>query len=171
METDVSKLILLAFTGALLWSVAAASEVDKVSQVFIRDAIQGNFAKIQLGQLAQEKAQSTEVKSYGQMLVKDHSAANDQAEKVAEEVGVTAPTEPSVTQKAVYDRLSRLSGATFDREFAREMVADDKINILRFQNEAKKKNDPVADFANRMLPTLQKHLDSAQKLSQSLTFE
>ena len=55
---------LLAFAGALLGLVTAASGADKVSEVFIRDAVQGNLAEIKLGQLAQEKTQSAEVKSY-----------------------------------------------------------------------------------------------------------
>ena len=44
------------------------------------------------------------------------------------------------------------------------MIAGHKMNITRFQNEAKKKDDPAADFANQMLPTLKKHLDAAQQL-------
>ena len=63
-EQNVKNLALLAFAGALLGSVTAASGVDKLSEVFIRDAIQGNLAEIQMGQLAEEKAQDAEVKSY-----------------------------------------------------------------------------------------------------------
>jgi putative membrane protein len=167
-EQNVKNLALLAFAGALLGSVTAASGVDKLSEVFIRDAIQGNLAEIQMGQLAEEKAQDAEVKSYGQMLVTDHSASNEQAEKVAKQIGITVPTDPSVDQKAAYDRMSRLSGTAFDRAFIKEMIGSHKTNIVRFQNEAKKKNDPAADFANQTLPTLKKHLDAAQKLEPGL---
>jgi putative membrane protein len=168
MEEDVRNLMLLVFTGALLGPVTAASGADKVSQVFIRDAIQGNLAEIQLGQLAQDKAQSADVKSYGQMLVTADSASNKLAEKVAEQIGITVPTEPTVSQKAMYDQMSRLSGTAFDRAFVREMIAEHKMNIPRFQNEAKKTNDPVADFANQTLPILKKHLDAAQKLQSGI---
>lgn len=161
----MKNLALLAFAGMLLGSVTAALGADKVSEVFIRDAIQGNLAEIQMGQLAQEKAQDAEVKSYGQMLVTDHSASNEQAEKVAKQIGVTVPTELSLSQKAMYDRISKLSGTAFDRAFAAEMIAGHKTNIARFQNEAKKKNDPAADFANQTLPTLKKHLEAAQKIA------
>ncbi len=157
-------LTLVVCTGALLSWATAALAADKVSEVFIRDAIEGNLAEIEMGQLAQDKAQSAELKSYGQMLVTDHSAANDQAEKVAKQIGIAVPTKPSVNQKATYDRMSRLSGPEFDRAFIKEMIADHKANILRFQSEAKKRNDPAADFANQMLPTLMKHLDAAEKL-------
>ncbi len=168
MEEDVRNLTLLVSTAALLGWVATASGADKVSEVFIRDAIQRNLAEIQLGQLAQDKAQTAEVKSYGQMLVTDQSASNEQAEEVAEQIGITVPTEPTVGQKAMYDQMSRLSGTAFDRAFVREMIAEHKMNIPRFQNEAKKTNDPVADFANQTLPILKKHLDAAQKLQSGI---
>ena len=149
---------LLAFAGALLGLVTAASGADKVGEVFIRDAVQGNLAEIKLGQLAQEKTQSAEVKFYAQMLVTDRSTSNEQAEKGAKQIGITIPTELSVSQKVTYNKLS---GTAFDRAFVAEMIAGHKTSITRFQNEAKKKDDPAGDFANQMLPTLKKHLDAA----------
>jgi len=77
---------------------------------------------------------------------------------------MTPPTEPSSKQKAMYDKMSKLTGAAFDKAFAKDMVADHKKDIAAFQKEARKKNDPAANFANNTLPTLQKHLDAAQKL-------
>jgi len=168
MEEDVKNRTLFAATATLLGLVTAASGADKISQVFIRDAIQRNLADIQMGQLAQDKAQSADVKSYGQMLVTDQSASNEQAEKVAERIGIAVPTEPSINQKAMYNQMSKLSGTAFDRAFVKAMIADNKVNIPRFQNEAKKKGDPVADFANQTLPILEKHLNAAQKLDPNI---
>ena len=76
----------------LLGSVAAASA--KSNQEFLTDAIQGNLVEISLGQLAQKNAGSDGVRSFGQMLVQDHSAANEKATSLAQTQGVTPPTEP-----------------------------------------------------------------------------
>jgi putative membrane protein len=165
----MKSLTIIALTAALLGSVTAVSAADKASQKFIMDAIQGNLAEVQMGQLAQQNGQSEDVKSYGKMLVTDHSAANDKAMSVAKEIGVTPPTEPSAKQKAMHDKMAKMTGANFDKAFAKDMVADHKKDIAAFQKEAKKKNDPAADFANDTLPTLQKHLDAAQKLNQGST--
>jgi putative membrane protein len=62
-------------------------------------------------------------------------------------------------------RMSKLSGDNFDREFAKMMVEDHKKDIRKFETEAKKKNDPVAGFANETLPTLRKRLEMAQSLA------
>jgi putative membrane protein len=148
----------------LLGSVAMASAADKASQKFITEAVQGNLAEVQVGKLAQEKGQSEGVRTFGQTLASDHSAANEKATQVAQQLGVTAPSEPNAKQKATYAKLSKLSGDAFDRAFAKEMVADHKKDIKEYQNEARKKNDPAAQYAQETLPVLQKHLGMAQKL-------
>jgi putative membrane protein len=161
----MKSLTIIALTAALLGSVTAASAASsKASQKFVQDAIEGNFAEVQMGQLAQQNGQSAEVKSYGQMLVTDHSAANEKAKALATQMGMTAPTEPNAKQKAMHDKMAKMTGADFDKAFAKEMVADHKKDIAEYKKESRKKNDPAADFANNTLPTLQKHLDAAQKL-------
>src|SRR5262249_10769252 len=72
------------------------------------------------------------VRSFGQMLQQDHAAANKKAESVAQSMGMTPPTEPNSKQKADYDRLSKLSGGKFDREFVNHMVMDHKKDIKEF---------------------------------------
>ena len=155
------KLVLIGATAAVL-AVTSAWAADKRDQTFIKDAIEGNLAEVQYGQLAQDKGQSDAVKSFGQMLVTDHSDANQKATAVANRIGVTPPSEPNAKQKAMYDKLSKLSGPTFDREFAKEMVQDHKQDISKFQQSSKKQNDPVGDFANQTLPILQKHLQTGR---------
>jgi putative membrane protein len=49
------------------------------------------------------------------------------------------------------------------------MVQDHKKDISEFEKEAKKKNDPAASFANETLPTLRKHLETAQSLTKEHT--
>ena len=141
-----------------------AWSADKKDETFIKDAIEGNLAEVDMGKLAQEKGQSDAVKSFGQMLITDHGNANQVATSVANQIGAMPPTEPNKAQKAMHDRLSKLSGTAFDRQFAMEMVSDHKKDIQKYQLAAKKKNDPVGDYANQTLPTLQKHLQTAQSL-------
>jgi putative membrane protein len=150
---------------AVILSTASAWGADKASQKFITEAIQGNLAEIAVGKLAQQKGESEGVRSFGSQLVSDHTAANRKAISVAQSMGVTPPSEPTSKQKTVYDRLSKLSGDNFDREFAKAMVEDHKKDVREFEKEAQKKNDPAAGFANETLPTLRKHLEMAQSLA------
>src|SRR5271166_1072819 len=164
MEQVVKKLSLLILSAVVLRMATPAWGADKVSEVLLRDAIQGNLAAIQMGQLAQEKAQNSEVKAFAATVMVDHWASNEQAEKAAKQIGITIPTEPSFSQKLNYEHMSKLSDKALDRALVAEMIVFYKAIIPRFKNEAKKTNDPVGIFAHEELPRLQEHLDAAQKL-------
>jgi putative membrane protein len=159
-----TSLLGMAIGAALLCSVSGAPAAETASQMFITKAIQGNLAEVKVGQLAQQKGQSQEAKTYGQTLQKDHSEANQKAMQVARQMGVTPPTEPNAEQKAMYDKLSKLSGAAFDREFAEGMIEDHQKDIKEFETESKM-NDAAGMYAKETLPTLQKHLQMAESLS------
>ena len=117
-----------------------------------------------MGQLAEKNGKSDGVHSFGQMLQKDHSGANQKATAAANQMGVSPPSAPNSKQKAMYEKMSKLSGDKFDREFAKHMVADHKKDIKEYEKEAKK-NDASGSYAKETLPTLQKHLETAQSLS------
>jgi len=140
-----------------------AQKPSKAQQNFLKEAIQGDLAEVQMGQLAQQKGQSEDVKQFGQMLQQDHSQNLQQAQQLAQQEGITPPNAPNAEQKKAYERLSKLSGAQFDRQFAKDMVADHKKDIAKYQKEAKG-SGPIAQFAQQTLPTLQKHLQTAQQI-------
>jgi putative membrane protein len=157
-------IIRTVLAAALTMSCSGVWAKETPGQQFITKAIQGNLSEVALGRLAQQKAANDGVRSFGQMLEQDHSAANQQATQAASSVGVTPPTEPARMQKAAYDRMSKLSGDAFDREFARHMVADHRKDISNYQKEAKRSDGQISDYAKATLPTLQKHLETAQSL-------
>ena len=57
-------------------SICTASAKDKPSEAFLKKAIEGNYAEVSMGDLAQKNGQSDGVKSFGKMLSTDHDAAN-----------------------------------------------------------------------------------------------
>jgi putative membrane protein len=143
----------------------ASKPVDNGSQSFISAAIKHNYAEIDVGKLAQEKGQSEGVKAFGARLVKDHSESNEKAKAVAKELGLTPPTGADLTHQAGYLKLKVLSGASFDKSFARSMVTDHEADIKEFQKQAQK-SDPAGAFAKETLPTLREHFAMAQKLTE-----
>ena len=99
--------------------------------------MQGDLAEMNVGKLAQEKAQSEGVKDFGKMLEEDHGEHSQKVQGKAQELGVTPPQEPSTTQKSMYDRLSKLSGAQFDQhQFLKAMVTDHKEDIAKYEKRS-----------------------------------
>jgi len=145
----------------------AAKQADKASKTFIKNAIEGDIAEVNVGKLAQDKDQSQAAKDFGAMLVKDHSEHKAKAEEVASQIGVKPPTGSSIGEKATYAKLKVLSGASFDRAFASAMVKDHTADIKEYKRESAK-GDPAGKLAQETLPTLQRHLQTAQQLEGQL---
>src|SRR5689334_13749393 len=83
---------LLCMPGiALAQSTKPTTAPSNADSMFMRDAVQGDLAEVQMGKLAQQKGASEKVKQFGQKLVTDHSANLDKAKSVAQSLGVTAP--------------------------------------------------------------------------------
>ena len=142
---------------------------DKASQKFITAAIEGNYAEVKMGELAQKNGQSSEVKAFGKMLSDDHGAAVQKSQEAAKTIGVSAvPAGPNAKQKADYDKMAKLNGAAFDKTFAEHMVKDHKKDIAEYQ-KASKKQDAAGQYAQQTLPTLQKHLETAQSVQKQVT--
>ena len=136
---------------------------------FMVKAAQGGMAEVELGQLAQQNAQSQQVKDFGQRMVNDHSKANDELKQLASQQGVSLPATLDAKDQATKQRLSKLHGAAFDKAYMQDMVMDHKKDIAEFKHEASAGNDQgVKDWASKTLPTLESHLQQAEKVAPSV---
>jgi putative membrane protein len=130
---------------------------------FAMKAAQGGMAEVKLGQLAVDKASNPDVKAFGQRMIDDHTKANDQLKSIASNQNMTLPTDLNAKDQAEYDKLSKLSGAEFDKAYMRNMVKDHEMDIKEFQKEANSGKDPqLKSFASSTLPILQTHLQMAR---------
>jgi len=149
-------------------SRAAQSTVDDKTHTFMNDAAMGGMAEVQLGKLAQEKAMNQRVKNFGEMMVRDHSAANDDLKAIARQKNVTLPTDLGKHQDH-YNDLSKKNGAEFDKAYMKMMLDDHQDDVKAFEKIAENGTDPdVKTFASQKLPVLRKHLDSAKAINKSL---
>ncbi len=64
-----------------------------------------------------------------------------------------------------YLKLKLLSGASFDKEFARHMVKDHEDDIASYEKEVARNDATTVKLAKATLPTLRKHLKAAQALT------
>jgi putative membrane protein len=183
--TKVSALMIAAavtfpsgFALAASGSTKAESSRESKSKLpsgeerFMKEAASGGLMEVELGKVAAEKGSHQRVKEFGKRMQADHSKANAQLKKIASSKGVELPTEPSGEHKSTMDKLTKLSGAEFDREYMEAMVDDHKEDIEKFQTQADKGKDPeVKKFASESLPILKKHLELAQSTEKQIKSE
>ena len=152
-------------TALLLGSGLAFADVN--ANDVLNNLHQANLAEIKMGQLAQTKGVSEDVKSYGKTLVSDHEASDKKVVDLSAKQGVTLKAEKAGFMERMNMRnLRSKTGAEFDKEFAKGMVDDHKKNIEDLQSAQKAAlPQEVKELIGDTLPTLQKHLAMAQKIA------
>lgn len=135
---------------------------------FVKEAMQGDMAEIQLAQLAQQKASSQGVKQFAQKMIDDHTKLDDQIKPIAQQLGVSQPTELDAKHKSVQSKLEGLSGADFDKEYIKDMVSDHQEDLSKFQQEANSAQNPeLKNAASQAAPIISQHLQMAKNLEKN----
>lgn len=138
---------------------------DKDIVDFVRKASAGSMMEVELGQYAAQNAQSQRVKDFGNMMVADHSKANNDLKNMAMSNNIEVPAAMPADMKSHVDMMKKMTGAAFDKAYMDMMVNDHKKDISEFKKaSADLKEDSYKAFATMTLPVLQKHLDSAQAI-------
>lgn len=136
---------------------------------FAVKAADGGMLEVRLGELAQQKGVSQEVKSLGKMLVDDHSKANEELKALAQSKNISLPATMSEDCQKTYDDLAAKSGQDFDDAFTDHMVKDHKHDIDAFKKEAEKGDDPdLKSWAAGKVSTLEHHLDMAKSAEKAV---
>jgi putative membrane protein len=140
------------------------ASVSKDDATFVVNTANANMTEIQLGQLAQQKGMMKDVKDYGAMMEKDHTAAGDKLKALAAQKNITLPSSISPEMQKNVDDLQKKSGKDFDKAYISMMVDDHKKVISQFEDESKKGSDAdIRAFADSTLHTLRNHLQEAEK--------
>jgi putative membrane protein len=129
---------------------------------FAVTAADGGMTEVQISKLALTKSSNPDVTQLAQMMVDDHTKANDALKALAATKNITLPTTISDDSQKKYDKLSNESGKTFDKDYADRMVGDHKGTIDLFKAEADNGNDSaIKAWATAIIPTLEHHLEMA----------
>lgn len=137
---------------------------------FVKNAMEGGMAEVMFGNLALEQSTAEPVRKFAEMLVSEHQKANNELEKMVKKKNyANLPSGPSASAKEEHKRIGNLSGAEFDKAFAKYMVEEHEktINVFLRQIESGK-DKQLKTWAGKTLPTLQKHLEQAKNLVEIL---
>lgn len=169
MKRVLSAVCCLALCALPALAQKKAMGAPMTDQQFVDFAAQTDMVEANLGQLAQNVADSQAAKDYGQMLVTDHTKDFGDLHSAAQQASLTVPDAIDAKEnKAMIDPFQKLKGAAFDHKFAREMVMGHTKAIEAYKKEATDaKNPALQTYAQNALPVLQKHLDGAKALESS----
>lgn len=141
----------------------AMDQLDDTS--FAIQAADAGMTEIALGNLAQQKAGSKQIKDFGEMMVKDHTKANEELITIVENKPITLPNSPSEKHMEQISLLESKTGAEFDSAFSDMMLMDHDKAVKLFEKASSTlKDTQLKEYAAKTLPTLEEHLKHAKKL-------
>src|SRR5262245_24194459 len=124
MLTFASVVLVILAQAAPMNAPRDAGYSTLADRQFLQDAAAAGRAEVEVGQLATKKASDPRVRDFARHMAEDHTTTNKELMQLAKRQGVSLSTEMAPRHRAVIDRLSRLEGADFDREYMQAMVDD-----------------------------------------------
>jgi putative membrane protein len=173
----------------------AGAGVSNGDKNFINDQLSGGMAEVELAKVAKDHAASADVKRFAQMMIDDHTQAGDQLKQVASSHAVPMDVKIDGKHQNLMEKLSKLNGSDFDKEYMSAMVDDhqDAVRDLRSrvdenrsasdrltgknpENAAAVKPEQsdnrvtmsINEWAANTLPTVERHLDRAKEIKDSV---
>jgi putative membrane protein len=162
-----------AYSAPTLPGMGVAGPVTTVphnfgDEAFVRSVLERDAGDLQLGQLAQQKSQSDDVKQLGQKIVAARNSLDDQFMIIAKTFEVTKPKAPTKKDKQLIARLQGLSGPQFDEEFIQTMAKIHRQDIKDFGVEAQTAQDArVVAAAQQDGAGLSDQLQAIQQVAKS----
>lgn len=170
MKSIYTFLILLCGTAICFsFKTNGESGIAESDSTFLKRAASSGMMEVRLGQMAQQKAQSADVKAFGATMVSDHTKANAALKSLAQSLNIAIPDTLARKHQRHVEHLSSMSGAAFDRYYMRMMTDAHQDDIDEFEDASKKATAAsVRDFAAKQLPLLKAHREAAQQLRSKL---
>jgi putative membrane protein len=132
---------------------------------FVRDVDADHNLEIKLGQLAEKRARDESVKQFGRRMVSDHTGLKERWTTMISNSGMKFKSGMGPRHKSKLDRLEKLSGREFDREYMTLVAQNhqDYLNYFRKEGRAAK-SAPVRQLVNRDIPMLEQHIQQAKQI-------
>jgi putative membrane protein len=138
--------------------------VSKADEKFMESTARAGMAEVQISKLAVDKAKSDKAKTFAQHMVDDHTKANEELTQLAGQKNVTLPTEIDAEHQKELDKLTKLTGTDFDKEYLKAMRGDHEKVVASFKKASKTAGDAdLKQWVKKTLPTLEAHLDMVEK--------
>ena len=168
------KSVAIGAAVALLSGIAinriAAAAPGAYDKQFLSKAADAGSTEIAASKVAQSKSSNPEVKKFANAMVTDHTTVADELKQLASSKQIEVSDLPGAKHQAQIDKLGRLEGQQFDKEYAASIgVAAHKDVVKLFTDASQKASDPdIKAFAVKTLPVLQHHLEMANALQAAL---
>ncbi|YAF95524.1 MAG: DUF4142 domain-containing protein [Nodularia sp. CChRGM 3473] len=142
------------------------ARLNAIDRVYVNEAAQAGMAEVEMAKLALEKSNNDNVRQYAQQMIQDHTPANKELMQLAQQKGITPPTDVGSKYQAIIAQLSQLSGADFDLAYRNEAGMNGHMeNLVIHTRQLQIGQDPdLQAFAAKNIPIVERHLQLVDEL-------
>jgi putative membrane protein len=177
MKIALTTACLLIAAPMILTSPASAQSLSEKTGVnsalgispstpdFVKEAAIADMFEIQSSQLAEQK--DAGAKTFADQMIADHQKTSAELKAAIDsgKINAVLPTQLDTTHQDMLTKLQGLSGTAFAQQYQKDQVSAHKDAVSLFTRYGKSgDNETLRQWASATLPTLQQHLDMAQKL-------
>ncbi len=136
---------------------------------FAKKVSRSNAAEIAVSKVVLERGSTQAVKDLAQMLITDHTNAQNNLRDIARTKDMALPEKPDAAQQAREKKLRAMSGVALEKQYVAGQIQAHAQAIALFQGQARSGKDPeLRRFATETLPNLQAHARHVQQVAQQL---
>ena len=146
---------------------AAPADAPTAAPQFVAMAASGGMYEVESSQLAKQQAKNADVKAFADMMIRDHTKANEELKAAAGKASPppTVPTALNPEHQSMLDQL-KSAGANFDKTYLdQQRTAHEKTLALLNGYASGGDSQPLKDWASKTKPAVQQHLDKVQQLA------
>jgi putative membrane protein len=141
--------------------------VAQLTMDFVRRAAQDGMAEVALARMARVRSADPAVRRFADQMWADHARANTELRRIAARRGWRMPATMTGGDQAELRRLSRLSGAPFDRAYMRIMLRDHERALELFRQYASRgRDEELRAWAESKLSGLEHHRAMASETAE-----
>jgi putative membrane protein len=163
----ISIMLTVAMLGLAIATRPAQGQNEQklADKDFIAKAGSTGQLQVKASELAVQKSTNTDLRSYAQQMIKDHTKANQELTTLLTRQGQAAPVAMDPSDTETLDRLSKLQSYDFDKAYGEVQLRTHERAVALFQQASKECEDPdLKAWAAKTLPTLREHLQMAQRI-------
>lgn len=160
----MSSLFIKRVGLSMVLGLVSAHTLAASSNDFVDAAVESGIAEVVTGNLAQEKSQNAEIKTFAQQMVTDHTQANQKLGDIARKLDISVPDDAAMTDK-VKKMILEWRDESFDKSYLNNQVDAHEKAVELFKKEAASSDKAeLKAFASENLPKLEQHLEHAKAL-------
>ena len=144
--------------GGAVGTAGTNSTASSGDKDFVKDIATANIAEVELGRMALDKAVNPDVKKFAQMMVDDHTKANEDLTTLASQDNIAIPSGLDDKHNDLRDKLAKKTGADFDKDYIDAMVDGHKDVMDKLESRIDK--DTLSKWKARSMDENGKKVDA-----------